>query len=44
MRKKLHPIYNDETKIEKGVKEIETRLMTNSWDKYMEKHLMSQIE
>ena len=43
-RKNVHPVYNDINKLDKGVKELEMRLQTNSWKPADEKALMREIE
>jgi phosphoglycerol transferase MdoB-like AlkP superfamily enzyme len=40
----VHPIYNDETKLEKGVKELEKRLTTTNWSRTDEAKLMKEID
>ena len=44
VRKSVHPIYNDETKLEKGVKELEKRLCTTNWNRIDEAKLIKEIE
>ena len=43
-RKNVHPIYNEEEKLVKGVKELEKRLATNSWSNHDEQKLIKEIE
>ena len=40
----MHPVYNDETKLERGVRELEHRLQTNNWSKGDEARLVKEIE
>ena len=40
----MHPVYNDETKLERGVRELEHRLQTNNWSKADEGRLIKEIE
>ena len=40
----MHPIYNDETKLEKGVKELEKRLATTNWSRIDEGKLIKEID
>ena len=42
-RKNVHPIYNEEAKLEKGIKELQQRLQTNSWSKADESRLVKEI-
>mmetsp|Transcript_25986 Transcript_25986/g.34794 ORF Transcript_25986/g.34794 Transcript_25986/m.34794 type:complete len:160 (-) Transcript_25986:1376-1855(-) len=42
-RKNVHPIYNEESKLEKGKKELQHRLQTNSWSKHDEARLVKEI-
>jgi len=42
-RKNVHPIYNEESKLEKGKKELQHRLQTNSWSKHNEARLVKEI-
>ena len=43
-RKNVHPIYNAESKVEKGIKELETKLSTHSWSKSDEQRLLKEIQ
>ena len=44
VRKNVHPIYNEESKLEKGVKELEKRLSTTNWSRQDEAKLIKEIE
>lgn len=44
MRKNVHPVYNDEAKLQKGVKELENRLATTNWSRIDENRLIKEIE
>ena len=44
VRKNVHPIYNEESKLEKGVKELERRLTTTNWSRTDELKLIKEIE
>ena len=44
VHKSVHPVYNDETKLERGVRELEQRLQTNNWSKGDEARLVKEIE
>jgi len=44
LRKNVHPVYNEEHLIQKGVKELELRLQTNNWSRQDEMRLIKEIE
>lgn len=43
-KKNVHPIYNESSKLEQGVRELEHRLQTNAWSKADEAKLIKEIE
>ena len=42
-RKNVHPIYNEEAKLEKGIKELQQSLQTNSWSRADEARIVKEI-
>jgi len=43
-RKNVHPVYNEEAKLDSGIKELEHRLCTHAWGKQDEARLIKEIE